>query len=83
LTSKGVAGIPRGAFVVLFATLPAFGLPAEGATMLLGVDVLMDMMRTSINVLGNCLATAIVARWEGASLQQPADQMALQVGEFL
>lgn len=83
LTSKGVGGIPRGAFVVLFATLPTFGLPAEGATMLLGVDVILDMMRAAINVLGNCVATAAVARWEGASLQTPTVSSGASTEELL
>jgi Na+/H+-dicarboxylate symporter len=65
LTSKGVAGVSRGALVVLLATLPSFGLPTEPALILLGVDQLMDMARTSVNVVGNCLAAAVMARWEG------------------
>ena len=65
LTSKGVAGIPRGALVILAGALSTFHLPMEGAAVLLGVDALLDMARTSINVLGNCLASAVVARWEG------------------
>jgi proton glutamate symport protein len=65
LTSKGVAGVPRAALVILAGTLTTFHLPMEGAAVLLGVDALMDMARTGINVLGNCLAAAIVARWEG------------------
>jgi proton glutamate symport protein len=65
LASKGVAGVSRGALVVLLATLPSFGLPTEPALILLGVDQLMDMARTSVNVVGNCLAAAVIARWEG------------------
>jgi len=65
LTSKGVAGVPRGAFVILTGTLATFGLPVEAAGIILGVDALLDMARTSVNVLGNCLASAVVARWEG------------------
>jgi proton glutamate symport protein len=65
LTSKGVAGVPRGAIVILAGTLATFGLPLEAVGILLGVDALLDMVRTSVNVLGNCLATAVVARWEG------------------
>ena len=68
LTSKGLAGVPRAALVVLAGTLPTFNLPVEGIAVLLGVDTLMDMCRTSVNVLGNCLATAVVARWEGVRL---------------
>ena len=65
LTSKGVAGVPRGALVVLTAALGSFGLPLEGAAILLGIDQILDMGRTAVNVTGNCLATAVVARWEG------------------
>ena len=65
LTSKGVAGVPRGALVILAGALSTFHLPMEGAAVLLGVDALLDMARTSVNVLGNCLASAVVARWEG------------------
>jgi proton glutamate symport protein len=65
LTSKGVAGVPRAALVILAGTLATFGLPADGVAILLGVDALLDMARTSVNVLGNCLASAVVARWEG------------------
>jgi proton glutamate symport protein len=65
LTSKGVAGVPRAALVVLTATLVQFQLPLEGAAILLGVDQVMDMGRTAINVMGNCISTAVVARWEG------------------
>jgi proton glutamate symport protein len=65
LTSKGVAGVPRAALVVLTATLSQFGLPLEGAAILLGIDQVLDMGRTGVNVMGNCIATAVVARWEG------------------
>jgi proton glutamate symport protein len=65
LTSKGVAAVPRVSMVVLIATLQSFKLPLEGAAMILGVDAFMDMARTSVNVLGNCLASAVIARWEG------------------
>ncbi|HTS75697.1 MAG TPA: cation:dicarboxylase symporter family transporter [Bryobacteraceae bacterium] len=68
LTSKGVAGIPRSALVILAGTAASFNLPAEGIAILLGIDALLDMARTSVNVLGNCLATAVVARWEGVKL---------------
>ena len=69
LTSKGVAGVPRAALVILAGTLATFNLPMEGAAVLLGIDALMDMARTSVNVLGNCLAAAVVARWEGVSFE--------------
>jgi proton glutamate symport protein len=65
LSSKGVAGVPRASLVILAGTLASFGLPIAGVAVILGVDTLMDMARTSVNVLGNCLATAVVARWEG------------------
>jgi Na+/H+-dicarboxylate symporter len=65
LTSKGVAGVPRAALVILAATLASFNLPIEGVALLLGVDALMDMGRTMTNVVGNCLASVVVAKWEG------------------
>jgi proton glutamate symport protein len=65
LTSKGVAGVPRASLVVLAGALSAFGLPLEGVAVILGVDELLDMGRTMINVVGNSLATAVIARWEG------------------
>ncbi|MHB1327864.1 MAG: dicarboxylate/amino acid:cation symporter [Gemmatimonadales bacterium] len=65
LTSKGVAGVPRASLVILSGTLSQFGLPLEGIAVILAVDVFMDMARTAVNVLGNCLATAVVARWDG------------------
>ncbi|HWX55805.1 MAG TPA: cation:dicarboxylase symporter family transporter [Verrucomicrobiae bacterium] len=65
LTSKGIAGVPRAMLVVLMATADSFHLPAWPVFIILGVDQLMDMARTSINVVGNCLATAVIARWEG------------------
>jgi proton glutamate symport protein len=69
LTSKGVAGVPRASLVILAGTLATFNLPIEGVAVILGVDTLMDMARTSVNILGNCLATAVVARWEGVDLR--------------
>ena len=65
LTSKGVAGVPRAALVVLTATLSQFKLPLEGAAILLAIDHILDMGRTAVNVMGNCISTAVVARWEG------------------
>jgi proton glutamate symport protein len=65
LTSKGVAGVSRAVFIILLATADQFGLPRGPILLLLGVDQLMDMGRTTINVVGNCLASAVVARWEG------------------
>lgn len=69
LTSKGVAGVPRAALIVLAGTLGTLNLPLEGVAVLLGVDTLMDMGRTSVNLLGNCLATVVIARWEGHALE--------------
>jgi proton glutamate symport protein len=65
LTSKGIAGVPRATLVVLMAVASSFQIPATAVLMLLGVDTLMDMGRTGMNVIGNCLAAAVVARWEG------------------
>jgi proton glutamate symport protein len=65
LTSKGVAGVPRASLVILLGTAASFGLPTWPIYIILGIDELMDMARTAVNVLGNCLATAVIARWEG------------------
>jgi proton glutamate symport protein len=65
LTSKGVAGVPRAALVILAGTLASYNLPLAGITLILGVDELMDMARTMTNVIGNCLATVVIAKWEG------------------
>ena len=68
LTSKGVAGVPRASFVILLATVSSFsylGLKEDRAYLILGIDAFMDMARTAINVFGNCLASAVVAKWEG------------------
>ena len=72
ITSKGIAGVPRASLVVLSGTLTAFGLPLEGVAVILGVDEVMDMARTMVNLVGNCLATAVVARWEGELSVAPA-----------
>ena len=65
LTSKGVAAVPRASLVILSGTLVSFGLPLEGVAVILGVDELMDMARTTVNLVGNCLATVVMGRWEG------------------
>jgi proton glutamate symport protein len=65
LTSKGVAGVSRASIVILLATAPTLGLPTEPIFVLLGIDQFMDMGRTAVNVIGNCLATVVIARWEG------------------
>jgi proton glutamate symport protein len=80
LTSKGVAGVPRASLVILSGTLATFGLPLEGVAVILGVDELMDMARTTINLVGNCLATVVMARWEGefdpnAPIHPPEDDL--------
>jgi proton glutamate symport protein len=79
LTSKGVAAVPRASLVILSGALTQFGLPLEGVALILGVDAVMDMARTSVNLVGNCLATVVMARWEGefddsaaAAVLQPA-----------
>ena len=65
LTSKGVTGVPQTALVILLGTATAFNLPVKPIFILLGIDGVMDMARTSVNVIGNCLATVVIARWEG------------------
>ncbi len=65
ITSKGIAAVPRASLVVLSGALTSFGLPLEGVAVILGVDELMDMARTMVNLVGNCLATVVMARWEG------------------
>jgi proton glutamate symport protein len=77
LTSKGVAGVPRASLVVLAATLSQFNLPLEGAAILLGIDQIMDMGRTAVNVMGNCIATSVVARWEGVLDDQQMREFAV------
>jgi proton glutamate symport protein len=64
LTSKGIAAVPRAGLVILSGALSQFNLPLEGVAVILGVDAVMDMARTSINLVGNCLATAVMDRWE-------------------
>jgi len=71
LTSKGVAGVPRATLVILLGMLAAFNLPAEPVFIILGIDALMDMARTAVNVLGNCLASVVIARWEGEFDKEP------------
>jgi proton glutamate symport protein len=77
LTSKGVAGVPRASLVILAGTLASYGLPLEGVTLILGVDELMDMARTMTNVIGNCLATVVVAKWEGQFVEASDEDLAL------
>ena len=85
LSTKGIAAVPRASLVVLAGTLAQFGLPLEGIALILGVDEFMDMARTATNVIGNCLATAVVARWEGEfndagnELAEPIDAAAVKL----
>ena len=65
LTSKGVAGVPRASLIILLGTVSSFGLPVWPVMAILGIDELMDMARTSVNVIGNTLASCVIARWEG------------------
>jgi len=71
LTSKGVAGVPRATLVIILGTCAQFGLPEWPVAVILGVDAIMDMARTAVNVTGNCLASAVVARWEGVLEDNP------------
>jgi Na+/H+-dicarboxylate symporter len=65
VSSKGVAGVPRASLVVVAAVLPLFGLPEAGLLLIMGIDHFLDMGRTATNVVGNGIATAVVAKWEG------------------
>jgi proton glutamate symport protein len=78
LTSKGVAGVPRSVLVLLFATAATFHLPTEPIFVILGIDAVADMGRTAINVTGNCLASVIVAKWEGAFGEEAASSIVLE-----
>ena len=82
LTSKGVAGVARASLVVLSGSLTAFGLPLQAVAVILGVDAFMDMGRTMVNVVGNCLAAAVMARYDGVPLGNgpAADPTAAAVG---
>lgn len=81
LTSKGIAGVPRASLVIISGTVASFGLPVEAVTLILGIDELMDMGRSMVNVVGNCLATAVIARWEGAWDGRPAAAPVLAASE--
>ncbi len=70
LTSKGVAGVPRASLVILLGTAASFNLPTEPIFIILGIDALMDMARTSVNVIGNCLASVVIAKWEGEFVEK-------------
>ena len=73
ISSKGVAGVPRASLVVVAAVLPTFGLPEAGLLLILGIDQFLDMGRTATNVIGNSIATTVVAKWEGM-LGPPVDE---------
>jgi Na+/H+-dicarboxylate symporter len=75
LTTKGLAGVPRASLVVIAATLPLFNLPASGLLLVLAVDHILDMGRSATNVLGNCVAAAVVAHWEGQIESLPAPEL--------
>jgi proton glutamate symport protein len=81
LTSKGVAGVPRASLVILAATLASYQLPLEGVTLILGVDTLMDMGRTMTNVIGNCLASVVVARWEGVFVEATDEELRIAAAQ--
>jgi len=82
LTSKGIAGVSRGSFVVLMATAASLGLPSAPLFLLLGVDPLLDMGRTAVNVLGNCLASVVMAKWEGEfRMEEPSPEVAEAVNQ--
>jgi proton glutamate symport protein len=78
LTSKGVAGVPRATLVVLLATAATFHLPTEPIFILLGIEALNDMARTTVNVVGNCLASVVVAKWEGEFGAEPVSETVLE-----
>jgi proton glutamate symport protein len=80
LTSKGTAGVSRASIVILLGTVGSFGLPVEPVFILLGIDQLMDMARTTVNVIGNCLATVVVAKWEGEYNETAATPEPLSLG---
>jgi Na+/H+-dicarboxylate symporter len=74
VTSKGIAGVARASLVVIAATLPMFNLPEAGLLLIMGIDQFLDMGRTATNVIGNSIATAVVAKWEG-ELGEPSDDL--------
>jgi Na+/H+-dicarboxylate symporter len=78
LTSKGMAGVPRASLVVIAATLASFNIPEAGLLLIIGIDQFLDMGRSATNVIGNTLATAVVAKWEGEKLHHPLPEPALE-----
>jgi Na+/H+-dicarboxylate symporter len=73
LTSKGMAGVPRASLVVIAATLSTFNIPEAGLLLIIGIDQFLDMGRSATNVIGNSLATAVVAKWEGEDVTEELD----------
>jgi proton glutamate symport protein len=76
LTSKGIAGVPGVSFVVLLATLGSVGIPVEGLAFIAGIDRILDMARTCVNIVGNSLATIVITKWEGYKLDDNVEQKA-------
>jgi proton glutamate symport protein len=70
LTSKGIAGVPGVSFVVLLATLGSVGIPVEGLAFIAGIDRILDMARTAVNIVGNSLAAIVITKWEGHKLKE-------------
>jgi proton glutamate symport protein len=81
LTSKGMAGVPGASFVVVLATLGSMGLPLEGIALIAGIDRILDMIRSSVNVLGNALAAIVMSKWEGEFDDEKAKQYVETVKE--
>jgi Na+/H+-dicarboxylate symporter len=77
LTSKGMAGVPRASLVVIAATLASFNIPEAGLLLIIGIDQFLDMGRSATNVIGNTLATAAIAKWEGEQVDLPELEAAL------
>jgi Na+/H+-dicarboxylate symporter len=76
VTSKGIAGVPRASLVVIAATLPTFGIPSAGLLLIFAIDQFLDMGRSATNVVGNAVASAVAAKWEGELHDGPADEEA-------
>jgi Na+/H+-dicarboxylate symporter len=74
VTSKGIAGVPRASLVVIAATLPTFGIPVAGLLIIFAIDQFLDMGRSATNVVGNAVASAVTAKWEGELKDGPADE---------
>ena len=83
VTSKGMAGVPRASLVVIAATLATFNIPEAGLLLIMGVDQFLDMGRSATNVVGNSIATAVVAKWEGELLPEAQAQREVDADEGL